>query len=101
VRVSGREGAPASPRTRSAPGSGFVSEDRKLDGHRARLSVRENLTLALMPQLARGGVVDEAAAAPSSSASSRARHQVRGPEQPIRELSAATSRRFCSPAGCA
>ena len=53
------------------------------------MSVRENLTLALLPRLTRAGIVDERAAARDrrplhrrGSASRRA-----GPEQKIRELS--------------
>ena len=67
---------------------GFCSEDRKLEGIIPDMSVRENLTLALMPHLSRRGIVDEA----------RSREIVdrfikrlgikrSGPEQPIRELS--------------
>jgi ribose transport system ATP-binding protein len=54
VRVSGREGAPATPGDAIRAGLGFVSEDRKLEGIVPGLSVRENLTLALKPQLTRG-----------------------------------------------
>ncbi len=67
---------------------GFCSEDRKVEGIVPDMSVRENLTLALLPQLSRSGIVDEA----------RQREIVErfiaelgikcsGPEQKIRELS--------------
>ncbi|MBV8139598.1 MAG: sugar ABC transporter ATP-binding protein, partial [Deltaproteobacteria bacterium] len=55
------DGAPFAPRTPAAAitaGIGFCSEDRKFDGVVPDMSVRENLTLALLPQLARAGVVD-------------------------------------------
>ncbi|WP_227819920.1 sugar ABC transporter ATP-binding protein [Marinobacterium aestuarii] len=39
---------------------GFCSEDRKQDGIIPQLSVRENLTLALLPRLARRGLIPEA-----------------------------------------
>ena len=39
-------------------GIGFCSEDRKAEGIIPQMSVQENLTLALLPQLARAGVVD-------------------------------------------
>ncbi len=69
-------------------GLGFCSEDRKGEGIIPNLSVRENMTLAALPMLSRGGVV------------SRAKQQeivekyikqlgikTSGPEQPIKELS--------------
>jgi ribose transport system ATP-binding protein len=43
-----------------ATGIGFLSEDRKLEGIIPDMSVRENMTLAVMPALSRSGVVDEA-----------------------------------------
>ncbi|WP_035487081.1 sugar ABC transporter ATP-binding protein [Geminicoccus roseus] len=69
-------------------GLGFCSEDRKHEGIIPAMSVRENLTLALLPSLSRSGIVDEA----------RQRQVVdrfikeigikcASPEQPIRELS--------------
>jgi ribose transport system ATP-binding protein len=39
-------------------GIGFCSEDRKTEGIIPDMSVRENLTLALLPALARAGIVD-------------------------------------------
>ena len=69
-------------------GLGFVSEDRKLEGIVPGMSVRENLTLALMPQLARGGVVNEAkSCAVADRFIKRLGIRCSGPEQPIRELS--------------
>ena len=78
----------AEPRDAIAAGIGFCSEDRKHEGIIPGMSVRENLTLALLPALSRSGVVDEA----------RQREIVArfiadigikcaSPEQPIRELS--------------
>ena len=84
-----RRPAPSTgPPTRSRAGLGFCTEDRKLEGIVPGLSVRENMTLAIMPRLTRSGIVDEAA----SSADRRhvhraARHRCPRPEQPIRELS--------------
>jgi monosaccharide-transporting ATPase len=40
-------------------GMGFCSEDRKLEGIVPWLSVRENIVLALLPQLSRRGIIDE------------------------------------------
>ena len=51
--------APRSPVEAIAAGIGFCSEDRKLEGIVPDMSVRENLTLALLPRLARGGILDE------------------------------------------
>lgn len=87
VRLAGG-GRPTSPRAAIAAGLAFLSEDRKTEGIIPGLSVRENMTLALLPRLARMGVVDEA----------RERRVVEGfikalgikaadMDQPIRELS--------------
>ncbi len=51
--------APKSPADAIEAGIGFCSEDRKLEGIVPDMSVRENLTLALLPRLARAGIVDE------------------------------------------
>jgi ribose transport system ATP-binding protein len=88
VTLANAPGTVAEPAAAIRAGLGFCSEDRKLEGIVPGMSVRENLTLALMPQLARRGIVDEA----------RSREIVdrfikelgikcSGPEQRIRELS--------------
>ncbi len=60
IRFGGREQRFATPSAAIAAGMGFCSEDRKIEGIIPDMSVRENLTLALLPQLARSGIVDEA-----------------------------------------
>jgi ribose transport system ATP-binding protein len=88
MALEGRAFAPAEPVDAIRAGIGFCSEDRKVEGIVPDLSVRENLTLALLPRLAKAGVVDEV----------RQREIVdrfivllgiktSGPEQKIRELS--------------
>ena len=57
-QLAGRAFAPAEPADAIARGLGFASEDRKLEGIIPDMSVAENLTLALLPQLTRAGVVD-------------------------------------------
>jgi len=52
IRLPGGS-APGTPADAIRAGLGFVSEDRKLEGIVPAMSVRENLTLALLPQLAR------------------------------------------------
>ena len=76
--------APASPRAAIAAGIGFVTEDRKQEGIVPEMSVRENLTLALLPALSRAGIVDEAAQAAvgtrgSSSFAEKPRDRASGP----------------------
>ena len=79
---------PSDPRAAIAAGIGFVTEDRKLDGIVPDLSVRENLTLALLPALSRAGIVDEAAQARIVERYiARLGIRCSGPEQPIRQLS--------------
>ncbi len=69
-------------------GLGFCTEDRKAEGIVPHLSVRENLTLAALPVLARRGVVDADRQRELVDRFMR-RLGVRasGPDQPIRELS--------------
>ncbi|HEV2557713.1 MAG TPA: sugar ABC transporter ATP-binding protein [Microvirga sp.] len=88
IRFAGAQGAIAEPADAIRAGMGFLSEDRKLDGIIPGMSVRENLTLALMPQLARRGVVDDARSrAIVDRFIERLGIRCSGPEQPIRELS--------------
>ena len=58
VKVSGLPVRFASPRDAIRRKFGFLSEDRKLEGIIPDMSVRENLTLALLPQLTRLGIVN-------------------------------------------
>lgn len=71
-----------------ADGIGFVSEDRKIDGIIPDMSVRENMTLALLPKLKRAGIVDR------RKQDEIAQHFIKAlsikcssPDQPIKELS--------------
>ena len=88
VAFSGQPVAFKGPADAIAAGIGYCSEDRKAEGVVPGMSVQENLTLALLPRLARAGIVDRA----------RQREIVErfiqklgiktaGPHQPIRELS--------------
>ena len=60
IKVRGVPVVMTSPHQAIGLGFGFCSEDRKADGIVPELSVRENLTLALLPQLIRAGVIDTA-----------------------------------------
>lgn len=71
-----------------ALGLGFLTEDRKADGIIPHMSVRENITLALLPKLKRMGTVDR------DHERKLVQHYIEalqiktsGMEQPIRELS--------------
>jgi len=69
-------------------GIGFSSEDRKTEGIIPHMSVRENLTLALLPALARHGVVDAVAQGRIVDRFiGRLGIKTAGPDQKIRELS--------------
>jgi ribose transport system ATP-binding protein len=80
--------APRSPHDAIAAGIGFCTEDRKTEGIIPEMSVRENLTLALLPALSHAGVVDEAAQA-RIVAKYIERLDIRcsSPDQPVRTLS--------------
>jgi len=88
IAFDGRINAVHAPSDAIKAGMGFCSEDRKLEGIIPDMSVRENLTLALMPQLAKRGIVDEARSREIVDQFIR-RLGIRcsGPEQRIRELS--------------
>ncbi len=47
------------PKDSIAKGIGFCTEDRKVEGIIPHLSVKENITIALLPQINRMGIVDE------------------------------------------
>jgi galactofuranose transport system ATP-binding protein len=88
VHVDGRPVSLRSPREAVQHRIGFAPEDRKTDGIIPGLSVRENLTLALLPHLRRHGIVDR------SEQNDVVRRFIdaigikcSSPEQPIRELS--------------
>ncbi len=58
VRMRGEPFAPPNPRAAIRAGLGYLSEDRKAEGIVPDLSVRENLTLAMLPRLQARGQVD-------------------------------------------
>ena len=67
---------------------GYSSEDRKSEGIIAQLSVRENLTLALLPHLRRHGIVDRKRQTETVDRFIKAIGiKCSSPDQPIRELS--------------
>lgn len=79
---------PREPIDAIAQGIGFSSEDRKLDGIIPDMSVAENLTLALMPQLTKAGIIDvEQQRLVVEKFIKRLGVKCSGPEQRIRELS--------------
>ena len=59
MTLQGQSLNPRDPIEAIARGIGFSSEDRKVEGIIPDMSVAENLTLALMPQLTKAGIVDE------------------------------------------
>jgi monosaccharide-transporting ATPase len=79
---------PASPRDAIEFGFGFCSEDRKAEGIIPDMSVAENMTLALLPRLAKNGSLDESRQRAIVERFIRALDiKCSGPDQKIRELS--------------
>jgi ribose transport system ATP-binding protein len=77
-----------SPKDAIRAGIGLCSEDRKSEGIIPYMSVRENLTLALLPQLTRYGIVQrKKQQAIVERFIKRLAIKTAGPEQKIRELS--------------
>ncbi|PYE51938.1 sugar ABC transporter ATP-binding protein [Deinococcus yavapaiensis] len=88
LRVHGRSVKFKSPGDAIRNGIGFCAEERKTDGIIPDMSVRENLTLALLPKLQQLGVVDGARQAEIVNRFiARLGIKTSGPDQKIRELS--------------
>ncbi|HEV7254016.1 MAG TPA: sugar ABC transporter ATP-binding protein [Mesorhizobium sp.] len=88
VCVNGQARNYAEPADAIADGIGFVSEDRKVEGIIPEMSVRENLTLAILPRLKKAGIVDRAEQGKIVDRYIKALNvKCASPEQPIRELS--------------
>ncbi|MDQ6432813.1 sugar ABC transporter ATP-binding protein [Mesorhizobium sp. LHD-90] len=88
IRVAGAEKSYAAPADAIRDGFGFVSEDRKVEGIVPEMSVRENMTLAILPRLQKSGVVDTAEQQRIVDRYIKALGvKCASPEQPIRELS--------------
>jgi monosaccharide-transporting ATPase len=88
MTLGGEPLAPREPIDAIRRGIGFSSEDRKLEGIIPDMSVAENLTLALMPQLTRAGVFDGAKQREIVLRFIKSLGvKCSGPDQPIRELS--------------
>jgi galactofuranose transport system ATP-binding protein len=86
--LEGASFAPKEPIDAIRRGVGFASEDRKLEGIIPDMSVAENVTLALLPQLTRAGVIDAAKQrAVVTKFVSSLGVKCASPDQPIRELS--------------
>ncbi|GGJ69960.1 sugar ABC transporter ATP-binding protein [Deinococcus aquiradiocola] len=88
VTLGGQAGRWTNPAQAIRAGLAFCGEDRKHDGIIPEWSVRENLTLALLPHLTRAGIVrrDEQSRVVTEFIR-RLDIRCAGEEQPIRELS--------------
>lgn len=88
VRIDGQPVHFHSPADAIQAGIGFCSEDRKTEGIVPYMSVRDNLTLALLPTLTRNGIIDRAKQQEIvTKFIERLGIKTSGPDQPIRELS--------------
>ena len=88
LRVGGQETRFASPADAIRARIGYLSEDRKTFGIVPDMSVRDNLTLALLPALSRRGIVErEKQDRIVDRFIERLGIKTAGPDQPIRELS--------------
>ena len=88
VFLEGKRLRLSAPRDAIEAGLAFLSEDRKAEGIIPELSVRENLTLAALPQLNRFGIVSRAKQNEIVERFMRRLGvKASGPDQKIRELS--------------
>lgn len=58
MEINGEKVKLRSPRDAIARGFAYCSEDRKVEGIFPHMSVRENLTIAILPKIAKGGILD-------------------------------------------
>src|SRR5919112_1009410 len=88
LKVDGRPVRFGSPADAIKAGIGLAPEDRKSEGIVPEMSLRENLTLALLPAISRWGIVDRRRQqAVVDRFIERLDIKTTGPEQKIRELS--------------
>ena len=88
VSVNGSPARIRSPEQAISARIGLCPEDRKTEGIIPQLSVRENITLALLPRLARNGVVDvQKQMEIVNRFMARLGVKASGPDQAVRELS--------------
>ena len=88
IEIAGKTVRFKSPKDAIRAGIGFCSEDRKIEGIIPYMSVRENLTLALLPQLTRYGIVQRKKQQTIvENFIKRLGIKTSGPDQKIRELS--------------
>jgi len=88
MMLDGRAFAPRQPADAIAAGIGFCTEDRKIEGIVPEMTVAENMMLALMPKLARAGIVDETRQKDIVAGFIKSLGiKCSGPDQKIRELS--------------
>ncbi|MDQ0320536.1 ribose transport system ATP-binding protein [Pararhizobium capsulatum DSM 1112] len=88
LQFNGSERNYSEPAAAIADGIGLVSEDRKIDGIIPDMSIRENMTLALLPKLKKAGIVDRARQDEIVARFIRSLGvKCASPDQPIKELS--------------
>ena len=88
IRIDGKARTYSEPADAIADGIGLVSEDRKIDGIIPDMSIRENMTLALLPKLKKAGIVDRARQQEIVTRYIKALGvKCASPDQPIKELS--------------
>jgi len=88
IRIKAEAGAPRSPAAAIRAGIGFLSEDRKAEGIVPELSVRENISLAILRRLSRGWRIDvKRERELAARLIERLGVKVADMNQPIRELS--------------
>ncbi|MEP3331536.1 sugar ABC transporter ATP-binding protein [Sedimentitalea sp.] len=88
ISVKGKGDGPDNPASAINAGFGYLTEDRKAEGIIPDMSLRENLTLALLPKLTNNGQIDRARERELVTSYIKALGiKTASMEQPIRELS--------------
>jgi len=88
IEIDGRPARLRSPRDAITLGLGFCSEDRKAEGIFPHMSVMENMTMGILPELSTGGLLSRKAQAEIADTYIRKlKIKTSGPGQQMKELS--------------
>lgn len=88
IEIENKPARLRSPRDAIKLGLGFCSEDRKEEGIFPHMSVMENITIGVLPELSRGGVLSRKAQVQTAQTYiDKLRIKTTGPDQLMKELS--------------
>lgn len=102
IEINGKPVKMRSPRDAISRGFAYCSEDRKIEGIFPHMSVRENMTMAILPKISRCGILDakqQEGIVDRLSRRSTSKHPARKSRSAI--SAAGISKKCCWHVGCA